>query len=51
MAGGLVGDSLRSDMQWGELELRVSVRLVDPSHPFYVCVDMRIGLIKTKKAI
>jgi hypothetical protein len=34
----------------GELELGVSVRLVDPSHLFYVCVDMRIGLIKTKKS-
>lgn len=38
-------------MEWAELELGVSVRLVDSSHLFYVCVDMRIGLIKMKKAI
>lgn len=34
----------------GEPELRVSVRLGDPSDPFYVSVDMRIGLVKTKKS-
>lgn len=36
-------------MVCGELELGVSVRLVDPSHLFYVCVDLRVGLIKMKK--
>lgn len=36
-------------MAWGEPELGVSVRLVDPSHLFYVLVDLRVGLIKMKK--
>lgn len=36
-------------MVWGEPELGVSVRLVDPSHLFYVRVDLRVGLIKMKK--
>lgn len=47
---GFLGESKAAIAEWGELELGVPLRLVDPSNSFYVCGDLRIGPIKVEKS-